>query len=121
MSADAATDGSGDEVVEDLLERLGSHNPTRAAHPVEVQELAVSAVRELLRNTGMSVSAAATEVAVSIGCGVTTVLRWCKLAGVGRDDTLDVREREYEARLAVAQRINRELTDLARRHYRDGL
>lgn len=120
MSADISASGS-DGRLEDLLERLGSHNPTRAAHPVEVQELAVSAVRELLRNTGMSVSAAATEVAVSIGCGVTTVLRWCKLAGVGRDDTMDVREREYEARLAVAQRINRELTELARRHYRGGL
>jgi hypothetical protein len=120
VSADHLSDTSGEDLSE-LLERLASHNPTRAAHPVEVQELAVSAVRELLRNTRMSVSAAATDVAASIGCGVSTVLRWCKLAGVGRDDTLGSREREFEARLAVTQRINRELADLTRRHHRGGL
>jgi hypothetical protein len=121
MSADTAPDPGGDGLLEGFLERLGPHNPTRSAHPVEVQELAVSAVRELLRETRMSVSAAATDVSASIGCGVTTVLRWCKLAGVGRDDTVGSREREFEARLAVTQRINRELADLARRHHRGGL
>lgn len=120
MSADHLSDAPGEDRG-GLLERLASHNPRRAAHPVEVQELAVSAVRELLRNTRMSVSAAATDVASSIGCGVSTVLRWCKLAGVGRDDTLGSREREFEARLAVTQRINRELADLTRQHHRGGL
>ena len=121
MSAGTAPDAAGDQLLEDLLERLGSHNPSRAAHPQKVQELAVSAVRELLRETGMPLTKAANEVAHSIGCGVTTVVRWCKLAGVGRDDTLGVREREYEARLAVTQRINRELAELARQQHRGGL
>lgn len=104
----------------DLTDRLGTHNPSRSAHPVEVQQLAVSAVRELLGNTRMSVSAAATDVATNIGCGVSTVLRWCKIAGVGREDTLGSREREFEARLAVTQRINRELADMTRRHSSGG-
>lgn len=121
MSAGTAPDASGDHLLEDLLERLGSHNPSRAAHPQQVQELAVSAVRELLRETRMPLTAAATEVAVSIGCGVTTVRRWCKLAGVDRNDSLGVHERrEYEARLAVTQRINRELSELARQQHRGG-
>ena len=118
MSVDPAS--ADEEITIDLTERLGTHNPSRSAHPVEVQHLAVSAVRELLNKTRMSLSAAATEVAASIGCGVSTVLRWCKLAGVGRNDTLGSREREFEVRLAVTQRINRELADLTRHHSSSG-
>lgn len=119
MSCDPDPDAQ-PSLQDDLLDRLASHNPSRAAHPLEVQQLAVSAVRELLRETSLSVSAAAADVAASIGCGMTTVLRWCRLAGVGRDDALVAREREWDARMAVTQRINRELADLTRQRSHGG-
>lgn len=97
-----------------IIDRLSTRNPRRVAHPVEVQTAAVTAVRDLLTQTEMSLSAAADEVAASIGCGVSTVLRWCKLAGIGRDTILGARERQWQVKLEVIRKLNRELTDIAR-------
>lgn len=99
---------------EELSDRLTTRNPRRTAHPAQVQTAAVAAVRDLLTNTSLSLSAAADEVADSIGCGVTTVLRWCKLAGVGRETTLVARDRQWEIRLEVIRKLNRALADIAR-------
>lgn len=97
-----------------ISDRLSTRNPRRVAHPVEVQTAAVTAVRDLLTQTEMSLSAAADEVAASIGCGVSTVLRWCKLAGIGRETILGARERQWQVKLDVIRKLNRELTDIAR-------
>lgn len=104
------------EPYETLGDRLTARNPRRAAHPTQVQTAAVDAVRDLLTNTSLSLSAAADEVADSIGCGITTVLRWCKLAGVGRETTLVARDRQWEIRLEVIRKLNRALADIAREH-----
>ncbi len=84
-------------------------NPKRAAHPPEVQQVAVAAVIKLLETTTMSLTAAVTDVASGIGAGTTTVMRWCRREGVGRT-TSDL-EREYEARYNTLREINQRLAE----------
>ena len=87
-------------------------NPGRVAHPPEVQQVAIDAVIKLLETTTMSLSAAAADVANSIGAGTTTVMRWCHREGVGRSPS-DI-EREYEARFDTLREINQRLAEKVR-------
>lgn len=110
----AAVDGG------DVLDRVAERNTKRIAHPAEVQQIGISAVKKLLETTSMPISRAAKDVADSLGCGMSTVLRWCKDAGVDRDSTIHSRDREWAARLEVTQQINRELTEFARTNHTRG-
>lgn len=92
--------------------------PKRIPHNEQVRALAVQAVRELMA-AGESMTAAASTVAGSTGAGVTSIIRWCRAVGVGEDDALAARDRAWQQRLDVVNKLNRDLTDLAREHLRD--
>jgi hypothetical protein len=91
--------------------------PKRIPHTEEVRALAVAAVRELMA-AGESMTAAASTVSNSTGAGVTSIVRWCRAAGVGDNDALAARDRTWQHRLDVVNKLNRDLTDAAREHLR---
>lgn len=94
--------------------------PKRIPHAAVVRELAVAAVKDLM-STGQVMTTAAETVAASTGAGVSSVVRWCRAAGVGPDEARAARDRQWQDRLDVVNRLNRELADAAREYTRTHL
>lgn len=121
-SAPAPDRDHSDAEVDDLSptgpawEGVSTRNPSRSAFSPEVQKLAVTAVAELLADTTLSLTSAAAEVAANIGAGTSSVLRWCKAAGVSREAALVAHERQWQARVSVLRNLNSRLAAVASGH-----